>query len=75
MRPTATTPSPFSNTSPPTRRSSISTGNDEYPAVPGVALSESVGKLGDFKADDVDLSAVATNLPTAQKIFNEVGWK
>ncbi|QFT58832.1 Iron uptake protein A1 precursor [Sulfitobacter sp. THAF37] len=53
----------------------FSAGNDEYPAVPGVALSESVGKLGDFKADDVDLSAVATNLPTAQKIFNEVGWK
>ncbi|APE44516.1 Fe(3+) ABC transporter substrate-binding protein [Sulfitobacter alexandrii] len=53
----------------------FSAGNDEYPAVPGVALSESVGKLGEFKADDVDLSAVAKNLPTAQKIFNEVGWK
>ena len=53
----------------------FSAGNDEFPAVKGVALSESVAKLGDFKADDVDLSAVAENLATAQKIFNDVGWK
>lgn len=53
----------------------FSAGNDEFPAVSGVALSESVAKLGEFKADDVDLSAVAKNIPTAQKIFNEVGWK
>ncbi len=52
----------------------FSAGNDEFPAVPGVELSESVAKLGEFKADDVNLSAVATNLPEAQKIFNEVGW-
>ncbi|MGP6086698.1 extracellular solute-binding protein [Antarctobacter jejuensis] len=53
----------------------FSAGNDEYPAVPGVALSPSVAALGFFKPDDVDLSAVAKNIPTAQKIFNEVGWK
>lgn len=53
----------------------FSAGNDEYPAVPGVGLSESVAKLGLFKPDDVDLSAVAKNVPTAQKIFNEVGWE
>ncbi|PTX58094.1 iron(III) transport system substrate-binding protein [Litoreibacter ponti] len=53
----------------------FSSGNDEFPAVPGVALSESVAKLGTFKADPVSLSAVAKNVPTAQKIFNEVGWK
>ena len=53
----------------------FSAGNDEFPAVEGVALSESVAKLGPFKADDVNLSAVAKNLPEAQKIFNEVGWK
>lgn len=53
----------------------FSAGNDEYPAVPGVGLSESVAQLGLFKPDDVDLSAVAENVPTAQKIFNEVGWK
>ncbi|MEM1047379.1 MAG: extracellular solute-binding protein [Pseudomonadota bacterium] len=53
----------------------FSAGNDEYPAVPGVALSPSVAQLGFFKPDDVDLSKVAKNVGTAQKIFNEVGWK
>lgn len=53
----------------------FSGGNDEYPAVPGVALSPSVAALGFFKPDDVDLSAVAKSVPTAQKVFNEVSWK
>ena len=53
----------------------FSAGNDEFPAVEGVAYSASVAELGDFKADKVSLSAVAKNIPEAQKIFNEVGWK
>ncbi|MHA6263080.1 Fe(3+) ABC transporter substrate-binding protein [Arenibacterium sp. CAU 1754] len=53
----------------------FSAGNDEYPAVPGIALSPSVADLGFFKPDDIELSAVAKNLPEAQKVFNEVGWK
>jgi iron(III) transport system substrate-binding protein len=53
----------------------FSAGNDEFPAVAGVPLSPSVAKLGVFKADAVDLSAVAKNVPTAQKIFDTVGWK
>ncbi|MEL6573567.1 MAG: extracellular solute-binding protein [Pseudomonadota bacterium] len=53
----------------------FSSGNDEYPAVPGVAISPSVASLGLFRPDDVDLSAVAENVPTAQAIFNEVGWE
>lgn len=53
----------------------FSAGNDEFPAVPSVALSESVAKLGDYKADAVDLSKVAKNVPLAQKIFNQVGWE
>lgn len=53
----------------------FSAGNDEYPAVAGVGLSPSVAQLGLFKADDVDLSAVAKNVPAAQKIFDVVGWK
>lgn len=53
----------------------FSAGNDEYPAVPGVGLSESVATLGMFRSDDVDLSEVAQNLGTAQEIFNQVGWK
>ena len=53
----------------------FSAGNDEYPAVPGVALSPSVAQMGFFKPDDVDLSAVAANVPAAQRIFNEVDWE
>ncbi|MEX0309164.1 MAG: Fe(3+) ABC transporter substrate-binding protein [Tateyamaria sp.] len=53
----------------------FSAGNDEYPAVPGVGLSPSVAALGMFRPDNVDLSAVAKNVPAAQKIFNEVGWE
>ncbi len=53
----------------------FSAGNDEYPAVAGVALSPSVAALGAFRPDDVDLSRVSQNLATAQKIFNDVGWK
>lgn len=53
----------------------FSAGNDEYPAVPGVGLSPAVAALGFFKPDDIDLSAVAKDLPEAQKIFNEVGWE
>ncbi len=53
----------------------FSAGNDEFPAVPGVPLSESVEALGSFKADEVNLSAVAKNIPQAQEIFNQVGWK
>jgi iron(III) transport system substrate-binding protein len=50
-------------------------GNDEYPAVIGADLAESVAKLGEFKKDEVDLAEVAKNIPTAQTIFNDVGWK
>ncbi|TNJ41067.1 Fe(3+) ABC transporter substrate-binding protein [Phaeobacter sp. B1627] len=53
----------------------FSNGNDEFPAVADVELAENVAKLGEFKADDVNLSDVAENIPTAQKIFNEAGWE
>ena len=53
----------------------FSAGNDEYPAVPGVALSPSVAALGLFKPDDVNPSDIAKYVPAAQRIFNEVGWE
>jgi len=53
----------------------FSNGNDEYPVVAGVELAENVAALGEFRADAVSLSDVAKNIPTAQKIFNEVGWR
>lgn len=53
----------------------FSDGNDEFPVVEGVELAPSVEKLGSFKADDVNLSEVAENIFTAQKIFDSVGWE
>ncbi len=53
----------------------FSNGNDEFPVTDGVPLADSVAALGEFKADEIDLSEVAKNIPAAQKIFNEVGWK
>ena len=53
----------------------FSAGNDEYPAVPGVALSPSVAELGIFKPDDLDATAIAKNVPDAQKLLNEAGWE
>ncbi len=52
----------------------FSSGNNEYPAVEGVPMVEELAGLGDFVADDIDLTDVANNLATAQRIFNEVGW-
>ncbi|MEO0442213.1 MAG: Fe(3+) ABC transporter substrate-binding protein [Pseudomonadota bacterium] len=53
----------------------FSAGNDEYPAVPGVGLSESVAKLGIFRSDTVNLSVLGENQPKAQKIYDSVGYK
>jgi iron(III) transport system substrate-binding protein len=53
----------------------FSAGNDEYPAVEGVEVSPSVEALGEFKADEVSLAAVADNVGEAQRIFNEVDWE
>jgi iron(III) transport system substrate-binding protein len=53
----------------------FSAGNDEYPAVPGVAISPSVAQLGLFRADAVSLPEVASHLGTAVQIYNELGWK
>ena len=53
----------------------LAAGNDEYPVVDGVAKSASVVKLGEFKADDLPLTKLGENQPTAQKLYDEVGYK
>lgn len=53
----------------------FSSGNDEYPAVPGVGLAPSVAALGIFRPDVIDLSDIADNIAAAQRILNESGWK
>ncbi|WOI57805.1 Fe(3+) ABC transporter substrate-binding protein [Palleronia sp. LCG004] len=59
----------------PSAQEYFSAGNNEYPAVSGVAITDAVARMGFFRPDDVNLSAVAANLPEAQRIFNEVGWE
>ena len=53
----------------------FSAGNDEYPAVPGVALAPSVAELGFFRPDDLNLSALGENQAQAQMIYDEVGYE
>jgi len=50
-------------------------GNDEYPVVEGVGLSASVTQLGEFKRDDLNLSALGEYQAEAQNIYNAVGYK
>lgn len=56
-------------------QSYFAAGNDEYPVIEGVALSSSVQQLGTFKADDLGLEELGKNQATAQKIYNEIGYK
>lgn len=48
--------------------------NFEYPAVPDAAIGEVPASLGEFKADDLNLSVLGENQPAAQRIFNEIGF-
>lgn len=49
--------------------------NNEYPAVPSVALDDGTARLGEFKADTTtNTSAFSRNAGAAQAIFNKVGW-
>lgn len=49
--------------------------NNEYAAVPGIALAEAPARLGLFRQDAINLAVLGENQPLAQQIFNEVGWK
>ena len=53
----------------------FSRGNQEYPAVPGVALSETLAKLGLFRQDNLNLSVLGENQAKAQEIYDSVGYE
>ena len=48
--------------------------NYEYPANKNVAADVEVASWGQFKADEVSISAIAEASAEAQKIINRVGW-
>ncbi|AFX98941.1 iron uptake protein A1 [Candidatus Endolissoclinum faulkneri L2] len=52
----------------------FSSGNDEYPVVPGVAISCALAKLGIFRQDTMNLSKLGEHQPLAQQIYDAVGY-
>ncbi len=51
-------------------------GNNEWPVVPNIATTNPALKLlGTFKAETLNIATIGKNQPTAQKIFDRVGYK
>ncbi len=50
-------------------------GNNEYPAVIGLAANSAVEKLGSFKADTLNAAEIGKNQAEAVRIFDRAGWK
>ena len=51
-------------------------GNNEWPAVPGVAIQNpALEAMGKFKADNLPVATLAKNAVAAQRIYDRAGWK
>jgi iron(III) transport system substrate-binding protein len=50
-------------------------GNNEFPVVNGVVANSALQRLGEFKADPVNVVELGRNQPNAQMIFDRAGWK
>lgn len=51
-------------------------GNNEWPVVPTVRVANpALSSFGQLKYDPLNVSALGRNQPTAQKIYDRVGWK
>ncbi|MBX3661247.1 MAG: Fe(3+) ABC transporter substrate-binding protein [Burkholderiales bacterium] len=54
----------------------FASGNNEWPVVQGAPLDNAaLTSLGSFKMDTLNISVLGRNQPTAQKIFDKVGYK
>lgn len=49
--------------------------NNEYPAVPGVALSTTVASWGEFKADELSVAKLGELNAEAVRAFDRAGWE
>ncbi|MFT6352994.1 MAG: iron(III) transport system substrate-binding protein, partial [Neptuniibacter pectenicola] len=49
--------------------------NNEYPVVKNVEISPVLKGLGEFKADDIELSKLGTNNRAAVELMDRAGWK
>jgi len=57
-------------------QSYFANGNNEWPVAKGAKLDNAaLASLGNFKMDTLNISALGKNQPTAQKIFDRVGYK
>jgi len=56
-------------------QSYFANGNNEYPAVEGIAASSVVVGLGEFKEDPINVSALGKNQAEAVKVFDRAGWQ
>lgn len=57
-------------------QSYFANGNNEWPVARGVTLNnKELASLGTFKMDTLNIGALGKNQPTAQKIFDRVGYK
>ena len=50
-------------------------GNNEYPAVPGIAATSAVVGLGEFTEDPLNASELGINQAAAIMVFDRAGWK
>ncbi len=55
-------------------QSYFANGNNEYPAVPGVAPTSAVASLGEFRADDLSTATIGANQAKAVAIYDAAGW-
>lgn len=49
--------------------------NHEYPVVPNVAPSSTLQAIGEFRADDVNMTALGANNRKAVEVMDLAGWK
>ena len=49
--------------------------NNEYPVVLGVAVAPVLEQLGQHKTSAINVSVYGKNQPTAQRIYDSVGWR
>ena len=59
----------------PTAQTVFAQSNNEYPVVEGIEVDPIVSELGDFKVDEVNVSAYGRNNPEVVKLVDRVGWE
>jgi iron(III) transport system substrate-binding protein len=56
-------------------QSLFANGNNEYPAVSGIAASSTVVALGDFVEDTLSTAELGVHQPAALMVFDRAGWE